>query len=99
MKSPFRKEVYERNAQIYHMMAHPLRLEIMNMLKAREVSVDELTRSLHKRKANISQHLALLRHNRIVKVRKEGQNVFYSLADPRIVEPCRIFRDLWKDKK
>ncbi|MDP3982028.1 MAG: metalloregulator ArsR/SmtB family transcription factor [bacterium] len=99
LKSPFSKSVYEKNAQIYRMMAHPLRLEILNLLKGREVCVDDMAKVLEKRKANISQHLALLRYSRVVSVRKEGQHVFYSLADPAIVEPCRIFRDLWKKRE
>ncbi len=94
-KSPFPKAVYQRNAHLYKMLANPKRLEILNILKTHEVSVDELTKLLGVSKANMSQHLALLRYARVVRVRKSGLNVFYTIADPRIVEPCRILKDLW----
>lgn len=96
MKSPFPKSTYARNAGIYRILANPIRLEILNILKYREASVEKLTDALKLRKANVSQHLAILRHLRLVTVRREGLRVYYRIADPRIVEPCRILRDLWR---
>lgn len=96
MKSPFPKKTYERNAEIYKILANPKRLEILNLLKRKEFAVDELSRTLGLPKANVSQHLALLRYAQVVKVRKNGLNVYYKIADPRIVEPCRILHNLWK---
>lgn len=95
MKSPFPKSTYERNAEIYKLLANSKRLEILNLLKLREWSVEELVKILKLSKANISQHLAILRHARLVTVRRNGLNAFYKISDPRIVEPCRILRDLW----
>lgn len=97
MKSPFPRSVYIRNAEIYKLMANPKRLEILNILKWQELSVEALTKMLKLRKANVSQHLALLRHARAVTVRRSGLNAYYSIADPRLVEPCRILRELWKN--
>ncbi len=95
VKSPFPKAVYHRNAHLYKILANPKRLEILNILKHHEVSVDELSKILGIPKANTSQHLALLRYARVVKVRRNGLNVYYKIANPRIVEPCRILKDLW----
>ncbi len=97
--SPFPKATYERNAEIYKVLANPKRLEILNILKTNEISVDELAKEIKIRKANLSQHLALLRHVKLVKIRRDGKNVFYSIVDPRIVEPCKILHDLAKAKK
>lgn len=96
MKSPFPKVVYERNAHIYRILANPKRLEILNILKVKELSVEQLRKILKLPKANISQHLALLRHARLVTVRRNGLNVYYKISNPRIVEPCRILRNIWK---
>ncbi len=93
--SPFPKHVYQRNASIYKILANPKRLEILNMLKQGELPVEALRKALGVSKANLSQHLALLRYARVVTMRKDGLNVFYSIADSRIVEPCRILKDLW----
>lgn len=95
MQSPFPKHVYERNAEIYKLLANSKRLEILNILKVREMSVEGLVRLLNLSKANISQHLALLRHAKLVMVRRNGLNAYYKISDPKIVEPCRILRDLW----
>jgi len=35
---------------------------------------------------------------RLVTVRRNGLNVYYKIADPKIVESCRILHDLWKNK-
>lgn len=94
MKSPLPKEAYRKNAIVYKILANPKRLEILNMLKIRELSVEEMIQSLKLPKANISQHLALLRHNGLVETRREGLNVYYSIIDPRIVEPCKILHQL-----
>jgi ArsR family transcriptional regulator, zinc-responsive transcriptional repressor len=94
-KSPFPKEVYSKNAEIYKLLANPIRLEILNIIKNNEVNVDELSKIIGIRKANTSQHLAVLRHLKVVKIRRDGKNTFYKITDPRIVEPCRILKDLW----
>ena len=98
MKSPFPKQVYEKNAEIYKILANSKRLEILNILKLREQPVEGLVKMLGIPKANLSQHLALLRHARLVTVRRNGLNAYYKISNPKIVEPCRILRDLWKNK-
>lgn len=94
--SPFPKVTYERNAEIYKLFSSPKRLEILNILKLKSLSVEQLRQILKLPKANLSQHLALLRRARLVTVRQKGQQRFYQISDPRIVEPCRILHDLWK---
>lgn len=98
MKSSFPKTTYERNAHIYKILANPKRLEILNLLKNRELGVEELIKALRRPKANVSQHLTLLRYARLVTVRRNGLHAYYKIADPKIVEPCRILHNLWKSK-
>jgi len=95
MRSPLPKTTYERNAEIYKLFSNPKRLEILNLLREQEMSVEDLIRVLKLPKANVSQHLALLRHARLVLVRREGLNAYYSITDPQIVAPCRILHKLW----
>jgi ArsR family transcriptional regulator, virulence genes transcriptional regulator len=94
MKSPLPKEAYEKNALIYKILSNPKRLEILNILKKKETSVEELLRTTKLPKANLSQHLALMRHNGLVVPRRQGLNIFYRIIDPRIVEPCKILHNL-----
>lgn len=97
--SPFPKEVYERNAQIYKLLANPKRLEILNIVRNREATVDELSEIIGIKKANTSQHLSILRYLNMVTVRRSGKNAFYKISDPRIVEPCKILNEMWAKKK
>ena len=95
--SPFPRRTYQRNAVLYKLLANPIRLEILNVLKKNgETSVEDLLTILDVRKANLSQHLSILRHTKVVSVRRDGLNMYYSLVDPRIVEPCRILKELWE---
>jgi DNA-binding transcriptional ArsR family regulator len=94
IKSPFSKEVYRKNAELYKVMANAKRLEILNCIVDKEATVNELSKMLGTRKSNTSQHLAYLRYVGLVTTRRQGKNVFYKITDPRIVEPCKIFNDL-----
>lgn len=94
MKSPLPKQAYLRNAHIYKILANSKRLEILNVLKLGETPVEKLLKITRASKANLSQHLALLRHNGLVQTRKSGLNVYYRIVDPRIVEPCSILHNL-----
>lgn len=94
MKSPLPKEAYQKNALIYKILANSKRLEILNILKLGETSVEDLLKITKMPKANLSQHLALMRHNGLVQTRREGLKVFYTIVDPRIVEPCKILHAL-----
>jgi len=95
IKRPLPRSAYERNAVTYKILANPKRLEILNLLREQEMSVEALVNELGISKANVSQHLALLRHARLVTVRRSGLNAYYNIVDPRIVEPCRILHRLF----
>ena len=94
IKRPLPRSSYERNAVTYKILANSKRLEILNLLREQEMAVEDLIKELGVSKANMSQHLALLRHARLVTVRRKGLNAFYNIIDPRIVEPCRILHRL-----
>jgi len=94
--SPYKKTVYARNAELYKLLAHPVRLEILNILKLQDASLEQLTMTLGLAKANISQHLAILKMARVVKVRREDGNAVYSIVNPDIVAPCKILKELWE---
>ena len=91
----FSKETFERNAAIYKLMANAKRLEILNLLNTKEMTVTQLVDEMGVRKANVSQHLAILRHLKLVTVKRVGKNAFYNIADSRIVAPCKILNELW----
>src|SRR3989344_8415172 len=97
MKAPFPKTTYERNAEIYKILANSKRLEILNLLKLYgELTVEQILKTVKLPKANLSQHLTLLKYARLVTARRNGLNVYYTITEPKIVEPCKILHELWK---
>lgn len=92
------KEAFEENAKIYKVFAHEKRLEILNNIKYKELSVEELLDITKIPKSNLSQHLALLRHCGLVKNRREGKSVYYTIIDPRVIEPCKELFKIWQEK-
>ena len=71
-------------AEFFKALAHPLRIRILDALRAGEVGVNELSGRLKIEQSSLSQQLAVLRKSNIVTGRKEGLNVFYSVSDPAI---------------
>ena len=98
IKQPLPRTAYRKNAETYKILANQKRLEILNLLREQEMSVEELIKTLGIPKANLSQHLALLRHAHLVTVDRKGLNAYYNIIDPRIVEPCRILHQLSQSK-
>lgn len=74
------------------MMANPKRLAILESLHAGERSVSTIAEELETSISTISQHLRLLRDKNVVSSRKEGQTVFYSLRDTRMIDACNTIR-------
>ena len=91
-------EIFRQHAEFCKTLANPKRLMILALLDKRELSVGELVEGTGVRLATISQHLKALRLYNIVKTRKEGQRVFYSLSDPRLVEACVKIREVLLDQ-
>ena len=88
------KEIFQMHAEICKTLANPIRLMILALLAKREMSVGEIVEAIGVHLANISQHLGTLRAKNIVKARKEGHMVFYSLVDRRLIEACNIIRSV-----
>ena len=87
-------EIFRIHAEMCKTLANPIRLMILALLAKREMSVSELVEVIDVNLANVSQHLGTLRSKNIVKARKQGQMVFYSLTDERLIEACNIIRSV-----
>jgi DNA-binding transcriptional ArsR family regulator len=79
-------------ADIFQALAHPTRIAIIELLQNGELSAGELMEKLGMEQANISQHLSVLRAKMIVVNRKSGNQVFYSVRDPIIIEVLALMR-------
>jgi DNA-binding transcriptional ArsR family regulator len=79
-------------ANLFQALAHPTRIAIIELLENGELSAGELMGKLGMEQANVSQHLAVLRSKQLVVNRKVGNQVFYSVRDPIIIEVLALMR-------
>lgn len=88
------QQMYRLQAELCQTLSDPTRLELLYLLGNDKKAVKELVEATGQRQAKISQHLALLRQRGVVRSERIGTEVHYSLVDPRILEACRITRDI-----
>jgi DNA-binding transcriptional ArsR family regulator len=72
---------YETKANIFQMLSHPVRLQILDELRRREACVCHLQAVTDRPQAYVSQQLRILREAGLVTDEKDGQNVYYHLQD------------------
>lgn len=89
-----RRRLYQLQAQLLRALAHPARIEILELLRDGERCVCEFESLLGLRQPNISQHLAVLRTAGLTVTRREGLRVLYSVADPAIFDVLEEVRDI-----
>jgi len=68
-------------AEIFRMLSDPTRIRIILALRAGELSVNHIADIVDKTPTVVSQHLAKMRLGRLVKPRRNGTTMFYSLTD------------------
>jgi len=79
-------------AEFFQALAHPTRIAIVEQLRNGELSAGALIEPLGVEQANVSQHLGVLRAKNILINRKAGNQVFYSVRDPLIIEVLDLMR-------
>jgi DNA-binding transcriptional ArsR family regulator len=79
-------------AEIFQGLAHPTRIAMVDALRDGELTAGRLIAQLELEQANASQHLSVLRAKHIVSNRKVGNQVYYSLRDPVILEVLDVLR-------
>ena len=83
-----------RYAAVGRALADPKRLCVLETLAGGELSVSDLSTTVGCQVPNMSQHLAVLRSAGLVRSRRDGNTVFYRLADIRVLEAYRLIQSL-----
>jgi len=89
-----READYQRSAVIGRALADPKRLCVLESLADGEVSVSDLSSRVGCQVPNMSQHLAVLRSAGLVSTRRDGNTVYYRLADSRVLEAFRLIQSI-----
>jgi ArsR family transcriptional regulator len=88
------RELYRMQAETAKVLANPVRLRILDLIGDGEVANGALLTTLGISRANLSQHLALLRRAGIVTERREAVRVYYRLTFPEIKGLCAAMREI-----
>ncbi|MHB8104277.1 MAG: ArsR/SmtB family transcription factor [Dehalococcoidales bacterium] len=94
MPTHYNVELYKLKASLCKTFADPTRMMIINELRSGEKIVGQLQEALDIPQPVVSRHLALLRERGVVKARRNGTKMIYSLSDPKIVEACDIVHNI-----
>lgn len=95
MLSDPNRPLYEIKAGLFKGLAHPIRIRILEVLSSTpEATVTELLNVVGLEPSHVSQHLAVLRRNRLVVSERRGSLVHYRLAYPQVADLLRVARAL-----
>jgi len=87
-------DIFHLQADICKCFSHPKRLEILCELKSGERSFGELRIATGLSKANLSQHLAIMRERGAIEARRDGQHLYFSVANPKITQACELMHEV-----
>jgi ArsR family transcriptional regulator len=88
------KRIFQLHADVCKALANAKRLEILHILKDKEVAVSSIVKQMSISKANVSQHLAVMRKAGILNTRREGLNIYYRISSPKIAMACNLMREV-----
>lgn len=90
-------EIQQFKADFFKALAHPLRIQILEILAEEDKSVNEILTLLDMEGSAVSQQLTVLRAKNIVSGTKDGNRVIYSLRDPAIIELLSVAKKIFNN--
>jgi len=92
------RELYRLKAELIQAAAHPLRLAVIDCLRGGERCVGDIAKAVGAERSNVSRHLALMVQAGLLKSRKDGLNVIYSLRTPCILKFLGCVTDVLRER-
>src|SRR3989344_3250512 len=92
------KELYGLHAEICKVFSNPIRLEILDLLRDKKMSVTELMNKSKLSQANISQHLSIMKSKGIVSSERKGKNINYKLTTLKIIKAFDIIKEVLSER-
>jgi len=92
MRKDLRDEINRLHAHVCSGLADPIRILILYSLVDAKFNVTELARNLEIPQPTVSRHLKVLRDRDMVRADREGQSVYYSISDTRIIDALNLLR-------
>ncbi len=85
------------HAELCKLFTNPVRLKMLEALGGGEKTVQQLSLDIGISQPNASQHLGLMRKAGVVRVRRDGNRVNYSLRNPKLLEAFNNMRNVLSD--
>jgi ArsR family transcriptional regulator len=97
-KNPINQRVKltELKSQLFRALSNPVRIRILDELRAEEKTVTEIRDKLEIELPNVSQQLAVLKASNLVLARKQGVNIYYSCANPKLFKLLDVAKEIFQ---
>ena len=93
------KKVAEHVAEVLKAVAHPVRLQIVELLETKEMCVGDIVTALGGKQAITSQQLNMMKDKGILNCRRNGTKVYYRIEDKNVIRLLHCIYDHCKTKK
>ncbi len=93
------KAFYCLHSELCKTLANPKRQEILDILRNGEKTVNELVEMTGIPQANLSQHLAILRTKGVLANRRQGANVYYGVANFKIIQAFDLITEVMQEQQ
>ena len=88
---------YNLHAEMCKTISNPRRQAILDTIRKGEMTVSEIIKKTGISQANLSQHLSILRSKGVVNTRRDGNNVYYSLSNLKIIKAYDLISEVLED--
>lgn len=88
------EKVFEIQANLCRAMGSPLRMKILQVLRDGPLKVNDIASATNQPQATISRNLKILRNADIVVTQREGNNVLYHVANPKLMRVCDLMNEV-----
>ena len=92
-----KNDFYNLHADICKTISNPNRQAILDMMRAGDITVTELVNKTGISQANLSQHLAILRSKGVVNTRRDGNNIYYSISNMKIIQAYDLISEVLQE--
>jgi ArsR family transcriptional regulator len=88
------RALYEHHAEMCKVFSNATRLMILNVLRESEMTVATIAERLDLALGTVSPHLLMMKQRRVLVSRKQGNQVFYRLANPKMLQAFDLIREI-----
>lgn len=95
LRMPFQSSYFK--ADLFKILSNPVRIQILDTLRQGENSVNDIAQYLEVESSSVSQQLAILRRYHLVRSRRQGNYIFYSINEPTIFKVLDSAKEVYNN--